>query len=1189
MRFCWAVLLSVGASAHAALVPTPMFRHYTAQDGLPSSTVYEIASDRQGYVWFATADGLARYDGTDFRVYRHDPNDPGSLPSNVVQVVYVDRADRIWVGTEDGGLSMLDAARGAFRHWRHDAADPRSLPGNDVFSIVEDAGGAIWAGVFAGGLTRLSPDLQAMQSLRHEAGSATGLGSDHVISLAVDRSGWIWAGTDKGAISLDSRAPLHEARAARRMLADSMVVSIRDDSAGRIWLGTRDALFATPPREGPPPLPERVELGLTPTVLDDIEEDGDGGLWLATRRGVLHRTADGRVSAHVFRRGRAFGLPANGVADTARDREGGTWFALLGEGAAYAAPHWRNFSLFRAEGDTPDVGSYGWGPAFASCGDGTVWMIDASGTLSQTKIRADSTADTDTPAPHVTGLGNTLIGSLACTGDGALWIGHQQGLARFDPAGATLEQLAPGEDPATPAQGRVNQLAVAPDGALWAAVVGVALQRIDPATRTVRRYTPGSTGARSSEIEQIAFDAQGLPWVAGNAGVDRYDARSDRFVPVSSNFSGRVDGLAIAPDGSFWAHALTELVHARFDGTRLVELERVGLAQGLPSARVAGLALGSDGGVWLAGARGLMRYDASTRALRRYGRADGLPPIDIASRGMRRRDDGLLLLGTPLGVVAFDPKAIQELRVAPAITLAEWSVQRGQERIPLDPASRASLAHADRDLRVAVRALSFADPAAVAYRFRLEGYDPGWTGSPARGTRVFSQLAPGDYTLRAAAANPGGVWADAPFALKLSVLPPPWRTPTAYAGYALAILLLLWLALRQWRVRLERRHALELAEERRAAAERANDAKSDFLADVGHEIRTPMTGLLGMNELLLRTPLDDTQRRYAATVRRSAEHLLAIVNDLLDLSRIQAGKLEVLPGPCDPRELCGEVVALEAPLAAERGLALTLAVAEDVPALVELDATRVRQVLLNLVNNALKFTGQGGVAIRVARDGEELVTEVADSGSGLTKEALQRLFARFEQAGPGRGGSGLGLSISKRLVELMQGRIEVESTAGSGTTVRVRLPLRALAPAPVPVAPPVAVAIAPAARSLRVLAIDDDEATRLLLQAMLGALGHVADAGCHGLDALRMLGEQRYDVALFDLDLPGVDGYRLVRMVRQRQAGEVRMPVIAISAAPHGDVEDRCRDAGFDAFLRKPMTLAQLEHALAAQVQRDLT
>src|SRR5690606_18057220 len=323
------------------------------------------------------------------------------------------------------------------------------------------------------------------------------------------------------------------------------------------------------------------------------------------------------------------------------------------------------------------------------------------------------------------------------------------------------------------------------------------------------------------------------------------------------------------------------------------------------------------------------------------------------------------------------------------------------------------------------------------YRFLLHGYDADWVETDAAGERVFPALSPGRYRLEVMGRSPLTPWSE-PTTFAFEVAAPWWRTGWARSAYVIAALLLGgWIAAAVRR-RMRERLAMQRVRQERELARKASEAKTRFLATLGHEVRTPMTGVLGMTELLLTTCLDERQRRYTDSIRRAGDHLMRLVNDALDLARIEAGKLELDPQPFDLRLVVADVGDLMGPLARQRGLGYRVEVDADVPEGLLGDPVRIRQILLNLLGNAIKFTERGEVSLAVRPlSAEGVRVEVADTGPGLNEEQKSRLFRRFEQADGARtasryGGSGLGLAICQELAAEMGGRILVESAPGRG-------------------------------------------------------------------------------------------------------------------------------------------------------------
>ena len=471
----------------------------------------------------------------------------------------------------------------------------------------------------------------------------------------------------------------------------------------------------------------------------------------------------------------------------------------------------------------------------------------------------------------------------------------------------------------------------------------------------------------------------------------------------------------------------------------------------------------------------------------------------------------------------------------------------------------------------------------TVYRFLIDDTD-NWIDNGGRSEHIFAQLSGGDYRLRIQAAGPDGIWSELATPLSLHVDSPPWLRWWAWVIYALLlaalILAIVWLTRRRQR----RQHRMELLAQEHRFAREANAAKTRFLAELGHEIRTPMTGVLGMAELLLNQPLPPQQRSYAQTIKNSGEVLLTLVNDALDLARIDAGRLELVLAPFDPRALLEDIVALGLERASAKGLALSLDVAEDVPAQVIGDAVRIKQIILNLTHNALKFTEHGSVQLTLNTLQDGLLFGVSDTGSGISSDDQLRLFHHFQQLdGPQRGsGSGLGLAICRKLADLMGGQVTLHSETGRGSVFHLSLPLHV---GKTDVASPPPRAPRPSGACWRLLLLEDDNVVAAVVTGLLQAQGHIVTHVANGLQGLQMLEQHRFDAVFVDLDLPGLDGLQWAQLVRAREAEGEHLPMIAITARADSEQESLTRRAGMDGFLRKPVTGEQLGDALAKQLE----
>jgi signal transduction histidine kinase/ligand-binding sensor domain-containing protein/CheY-like chemotaxis protein len=1151
--------LAVPMLARAAPEP-PAFQAFGVADGLPSNRLTGLALDREGYLWIATRDGLARFDGVGYTVYRHVPGQPGTLPGNFVQTVFVDSRDRVWVGIEGKGLCVLDRQRRAFSQISQ-ASHPL-LKSDDVWAIAETPGREVWFGTFGGGLYRLDRDGH-MSRFLPEDGQPDALPSENVLALAVDARGALWIGTTSGLARWTGHGfetlPVEQ-------LSGEVVLSLSPERE-RMWVGTNHGLDL---RLGD----GRVERpawreGLPSAAVMSVLRDRDGAHWISTQRGLaLER--DGVVSTL-----------ASSIAGermvymSLEDGEGGLWFASSERGLLRLPTDWRRFSVFRqARGDA--IGAVVPVRGSALSRDGRVWLAGTGGVLATLD---PATGDFEAFPAMTKGTPITRALAVLEHRDGGLWVGHAHGLSRYDARTKRWRHWLDDVADDGLLTGPVRQLAQDAQGRVWIGSYGGGVQARDAKGRVLMDFVPGDgKGVDSPEEFQLGDGPDGALWLAGPKGLRRWDESVQRFLSIEGAPAEAVYGFALAKDARLWLHRMGALEAYRWEGRRLLRERRVDSGDGLPAVDSGGLAVDAQGVAWLTTSRGLLRFDPATARLRMYGMRDGLPSQELNLLAPLRLPSGGVLASSSEGLVLFDPAQLRPRELAPSLVLDSVALRREDGELALRAdGSPLAMEPEDRDLRVRARLLSYADPATHRYRFRLHGYDAGWVEVGANGERVFSRLEPGSYRLDVQARNAEGTWSRTR-GFPLRVLAPWWQRPWALAAWIALAVCALALAAVGYRRRLRARHAENLREQRRQLSDQGSEAKSRFLATLGHEIRTPMTGVLGMAELLQSGELQPRQRQQAQAIQRAGEHLLRLVNDALDLARIEAGKLRLEEAAFDLHELLDEVAALLQPLAQAKGLSFQLQRAPGTPRGLRGDAARVRQILLNLGSNAIKFTESGEVCLRSEPAVEGVRFEVSDTGDGMDAGQLARLFRRFEQAGSltgeqRRNGSGLGLAICKELAAAMDGDIQACSIPGEGTSFHVHLPLpvAALASAPAPRQPPRGGA------GGRVLVVEDDATVAEVVCGLLQGLGYEPEHAAHALAALGLVAAKRFELAILDLDLPGMDGMELARLLRVQAPG---LALLALTARADAQAEPDARAAGMHGFLRKPVTSALLQEAI---------
>ena len=390
-------------------------------------------------------------------------------------------------------------------------------------------------------------------------------------------------------------------------------------------------------------------------------------------------------------------------------------------------------------------------------------------------------------------------------------------------------------------------------------------------------------------------------------------------------------------------------------------------------------------------------------------------------------------------------------------------------------------------------------------------------------------------------------------------------------------------------------HAKEL-DAQRLEAESASLAKSQFLATMSHEIRTPMNGVMGMLELMLRDDLSDDQRRHALIAQESAQALMRVIDDVLDFSKIEAGQVTLESIPFDPADLVDRTVALMAMRAEEKGLALSFEITENVPLWLAGDPIRIKQVLLNLVGNAVKFTQKGHITVRAdyasGADGDKLKVAVEDTGIGIPKEDQEKLFERFIQADSTTtrkfGGSGLGLAISKQLIELMDGEVGVESSPGIGSTFWFTIPAEQTTPNVCFAADKADGDASQASQEpLNILVAEDNAVNQMLMRSFLQEKNHTVSIVNNGAEALAAIQSQAFDIVLMDVQMPVMDGVSATRAIRALPGPEQETPIIAVTADAMESDKDKFLACGMDDYLSKPVKSKTLFEAIGRVMSRD--
>ncbi|MDX1907030.1 MAG: two-component regulator propeller domain-containing protein [Bacteroidia bacterium] len=1216
-------LLAGGLTAQPGT--TFSFSHLSLTEGLSSPMTFCALEDTHGFMWFGTSNGLNLYDGTQIKVYQHDPADTTSLGHSIVKCLYQDKAGRIWIGTQGGGLDCYVPESGQFIHYTHRADDTTTLIHNEVLSITEDHQGRLWVGTEKG-LCFLDKDRKSFRRIYATPGQECGLQAPAVISLYLDRQGILWAATWDGGLHYLIEDAASQTFCIKSIQAEpdrpdgltgNRIWGITEDMDGRLWIGVfgKGVSILSPARtratgrysfiQGPPPQQLEEEN------IFCLARDPQHRIWIGTGNGLIITppippgTHDTTLAALVSRPWthlqkspiKHLAPISSEVRHIIPSSQGMMWLATR-EGVSSYHASTTLFNSFLHE--TAGVQVH----AILRDAREWVWMGTPAGVVA---YHPPSQRLRQIPLPD-----DRVASALHLDKTGQLWIGTDRHIWRMDTSTLRLRLV--------PLSGLrfVSSIIADPVQGLWVTSHS-GLYQLGPQGEQIRRYHSDNSNILDNQLNQAVFHESGSLWIASdNAGLIRATASKGGQLTFSHFYLNDEGPISLfnknyrsltCDDTSVWVGSVQGVYQFHLARGRFTNIYNS--HQGLVTNNASSIIRGTDGTIWIQSDPGVARLDQAQRQFVYYTYKHGLGNEHFYLRSSYCASDGTLVFGGERGFSLLPPGSIVPNRQRPVamitgLRIAGRPVKPGEVDSSLNrPILNKSLIY-QPELTLSHKHLVFTlefsviSPILSSYnhaRYRLTPLESDWNEVSAQRFATYTNLDPGTYTFELMGANYDGVWSD-PISLKITILPPYWET----WWFKLCVFLLMlggtgyyfyWrdMASQAREAELSRLveqrteelvHMQEKEQEARMAAEQASKAKSQFLSVMSHEIRTPLHAVIGMTHFLQNESPRPDQVDHLSTLYFSATNLLSLINDILDYSKIEAGKLELEQVPFDCRKLVQELAQVIGLRCQEKGLEMLSSFPADLPAHYIGDPTRLAQVLMNLLGNAVKFTESGSVSLVVtALPTGGLRFEVSDSGIGIEPSRQQAIFEEFIQASADTsrryGGTGLGLAISRRILHLMQSDIHISSQPGTGSVFYFDLNLPP-APDHTQTAPP-----KPQENcllGLRILVAEDNPVNQKIVLKFLDKWGVYSQLVANGELAVQAMGQATFDLILMDLQMPVMDGVTATRLIRA--AGHT-LPIIGLSASILPDDVRLMKEAGMNACVPKPFKPDMLREVILQQ------
>jgi signal transduction histidine kinase/ligand-binding sensor domain-containing protein/DNA-binding response OmpR family regulator len=1017
------------------------FRDITMEDGLPSNNVTCIAQDSQGFMWFGTEGGLVRYDGYKFKIYKYDPDDPESISDHHINSLFKDSKGTLWIGTTYVGLNRFDSKRDKFKSYKFDRNDSTSISQNHfVHAIYEDRKGRLWIGT-AHGLNQYDYEHDNFIRYTNTIVDSSGIRPEWINFIFEDNKDNFWLGTGGGGLILYDRETRQSTRFKHdpqnyNSISNDYVSSIFEDDDGALWVGTEDGY-------------DRFTLSNDKIIFEHDRKD------------IPPTISSKRVFDLYKRRGNAELIHANQTADFI-DNQGNIWIATTHGGVKFYNSRQDVFQTYKYQLGESDGLKNSSVSAFHEQNDGNIWIGVNRGGLHYYNRRKNSLTYIPLDPNQPDNPFNEKVMTIEEDNYGDLWIGTEgKGIYKINlKSNKSVHYLPDINNPSSLHFPDITVIFEDSDKNIWIGTGGKGLSLYDRKNDAFIKFS----GIDKHYIRNIYEDSQKILWICASPGLIRLDLNSMKFTTYwhEPNEEHTLTYTSAFEDSrnNLWAGSPY--------GLNLYDREKDKFTaylvkDGLPDNYIAGILEDDNGNLWLSTRRGISRFNLIKKTFTNYDVNDGLQGPVFNNRAYAKLKTGELIFGGTEGFTLFHPDSVKDMVRIPPVVISDFhifnkTVKPEDDNSPLQNeichTKKIILKYFQHSISFEFAVLDYISPKNNKYKYILEGFNKDWIETDAdHRVAAFTNLDPGKYVFRVIGSNNKGVWNKKGVSVQIIVTPPWWRTTLAYIVYIIFTGVIVWLT---WNAQLRRvriRNELKMSQFEKDKLQELDQMKSRFFANISHEIRTPLTLILGPLDQLISEASKEKWKNQLQIMSRNGRQLLHMINQLLDFSKAESGRMLLKAKKVNIVPLLKGMVHSFDSLAKRKKITLIFKSKENVIP-VYIDTDKLEKIMANLLSNAFKFTSEGGkisvdllIIPNNINEDQTVITKdriveirITDTGIGIAPEHLDHIFDRYYQAEDNKNqtGTGIGLALTKELVELHHGHIFVQSEAGKGSTFIVQ-------------------------------------------------------------------------------------------------------------------------------------------------------